>query len=71
MIVLSHSVADVTIPTFLFTSSMNFFALTVDNEFMSHKIMQNIGNAVRILRVKYMYVRQTATIELFSATLQT
>jgi len=69
MIVLSHSVADVTIPTFLFTSSMNFFALTVDNEFMSHKIMQNIGNAV--LRVKYMYVRQTATIELFSATLQT
>ena len=32
-------------------------ALTVDNGFMPYETMQNIDNAVRILGVKYMYVR--------------
>ena len=33
------------------------FALTVNNRFMPYETMQNIDNAVRILGVKYMYVR--------------
>lgn len=70
MIVLFHSVADVTIPTFLLTSSMNFFALTIDNGFMPHETMQNIDNAVRIIGVKYMHIRQTVTIGFFFVTLQ-
>ena len=76
MIASSHSVADVTVSTFLLTFVNELklcpFALTVDNGFMPHKIMQNIDNAVRrILGVKYMYLRQPATIRSFSATLQT
>ncbi|MBW2741066.1 MAG: hypothetical protein JRE64_19980 [Deltaproteobacteria bacterium] len=74
MIASSHSVADVTVPTFLLTFvnelKLRPFSLTVDNGFMLHKTMQNIDNAVLILGGKYMYVRQTATIESFSAILQ-
>ena len=66
MIASSHSVVDVTVPTFLLTFvnelKLRPFALTVDNGFMPHETMQNIDNAVRIIRVKHMYVRQTAII---------
>ena len=70
MIASSHSVADVTVPTFLLTFvnelKLRPFALTIDNGFMPHETMQNIDNTVRILGVKYMYVRQTATIGSFA-----
>jgi len=60
MIVLSHSVAEVTVPMFLLTFvnelKLRPFVLTVDNGFIPHEIMQNIDNAVRILGVTYMYV---------------
>jgi len=50
MIVSSHSVADVTVPTFLlmFVNELKFcpFALTVDNRFMLHETMQDIDNVV-------------------------
>ena len=48
--------------TFVNELKLGPFALTVDNGFMPHESMQNIDNAVRILGVKYRYVRQTATI---------
>ena len=50
MIASSHSVADVTVPTFLlmFVNELKFrhFALTVDNRFMLHETMQDIDNVV-------------------------
>jgi len=74
MIASSHSVADMTVPTFLLTFVNELklcpFALTVDNGFMPHETMQNIDKAVRILGVKYMYVQRTDTIGSFFATLQ-
>ena len=74
MIASSQSVEDVTVPTFLLTFvnelKLSPFALTVNNGFIPHETMQNIDNAVCILGVKYMYLRQPATIGSFSATLQ-
>jgi len=50
MIASFHSVADVTVPTFLlmFVNALKFrpFVLTVDNRFMLHETMQNIDNVV-------------------------
>jgi len=73
MIASSHSVADVTVPTFLLTfvnePKLRPFALTVDNGFMPHETMQNIDNAVRILGVR-IYVRPTDCYHRILATLQ-
>ena len=72
MIASSHSVADVTVPTFLlmFVNELKFrpFALTVDNRFMLHKTMQDVDNVV--CTRNQIYVRPTATIGSFSAILQ-